>query len=147
MKYFTKEWYLSCQKRDVNRQSIDAAEAAYREASAKESIPDDLRKQFRFHDGKVQEIYEDGGDLVIRIRSAWTPVTKIILAGAEVKKRDPEVTTGAYWIYQELYRAVFNTFEGGEYQKQLGYEIHVLFCDRKNTPAELVVRCRNIRFE
>ena len=53
MRYLTKDWYMLCQTHpmpDELKKKLDGIAASYREAQAREKLPEKLRQDFMFHD-------------------------------------------------------------------------------------------------
>ena len=117
MRYLTKDWYILGQAYPMpeeRKRKWEAIIASYQEAQNKEALPDALRRNFMFHDGKVLEIAA-GADFIIQIRSPFSDYHKITFREASVKQEIPPM--GAVWLYQELYR----------HKSGNGYEAHILF--------------------
>ena len=154
MKYLDKKWYLECQKSAGDKNRIKAAITALNEAEIKHRIPENLKRDLCFHDGKViseetvrseAEPVFSGCDYILRINSPLNPHSVVIFRDALVKsERSPE---SAEWLYEEIYR----------HKSGNGYEIHILFisysgCDRhprEVLPSDLIemkVICQDVAF-
>ena len=106
MRYFTKEWYALCQeygstfhdkaRKAVLQKQLDAISEAYRRATERERLPQNMRESFTFHD----------------VNSPFSPYNRIIFRNAMVKQ--DIISIGSVWLYEELYHHA------------LGYEAHIL---------------------
>lgn len=137
MRYLTKEWYKLCQTwpmTDELRKRRDDISAAYRQAWEREQLPDHFNQNFMFHDGIVQKI-TTGTDFIIQIDSPFSNYHKITFLDAKVKQEPPP--TGAWWLYEELYRR----------KNSAGYEAHILFSKGADELFDTIVICRDILLE
>ena len=128
MRYFTKEWFLNCQTFPMTesmRKKADEAGDAYRFACEKEKLPDNLLKNFSFHDGVIREI-TSGTDYILSIDSPFSEYHTVIFRSALLKQEQPII--GAEWLYEELYR----------HKSGIGYEAHILFFSPSGAPHKKI---------
>lgn len=146
MRYLTKDWFIRTQTYPMPeglKKELDGIAASCQEAQNKELLPDALRRNFLFHDGKVLAI-TSGADCIVHIKSPFSGYHKITFLEASVKQEIPPV--GAVWLYQELYR----------HKSGNGYEAHILF-SKPSKPVhkkfltsdlfDMKIICKNILLE
>ena len=116
MRYFTKEWFLTCQNpiNENMREKPKEVSAAYHAACEREKLPEKLLEDFSFHDGVVSSITMNA-DCTLSICSPFSNYHTLIFRDAILKQDLP--TVGAEWLYEELYR----------HKSGIGYEAHILF--------------------
>lgn len=118
-----------------------------------EKIPEEIARNFSFHDGEIIYLEEADGDIVMLINEDYipyegqTPYTKVIFVGAKIIERDENLKferenieidgqncpTYPVWLYEELYKT------------KDGYEAHMLLSE--NDLCYLTIACRDIKFE
>ena len=140
MRYFTKEWYELCQERGRSfgsrkeaelQRRLDDRSAAFQQALKKENLPEELWREFCFHDGGICGIRE-GTDYIIEVDSPFSVYHKVTFCNAIVKR--DSIPVGAVWLYEVLYRHA------------LGYEAHIL-CDSSLGLRDTEIICTDILFE
>ena len=101
-------------------------------AQQAENIPENLRKQFGFHDCKVLSV-EKNKDIIILLDSSggFTEDNRLIFHDAKIIQEDKAID-GCWWIYEELYKT------------QDAYEAHMLFADETNSYIELTIVAKDI---
>ena len=140
MRFLTKDWYELMQRYgrpfDVKeaerlRKQLDIVSSDLQKAMDQESLPEELRKKFFFHDGEICNIQE-GADYILEISSPFSEYRRVMFCGAMVKQ--DRIPAGAVWLYEELYRHF------------LGYEAHIL-CWSSQGLRDTKIICTNILFE
>lgn len=141
MRYFTKEWYALCQeygstfhdkaRKAVLQKQLDAISEAYRRATERERLPQNMRESFTFHDGEILSIQFET-DYILTVNSPFSPYNRIIFRNAMVKQ--DIISIGSVWLYEELYHHA------------LGYEAHIL-CGSKSGLLDTKIICTEIIIE
>ena len=148
MRYLDKNWYLKSQKYPPDDETYEAVKAL-NEAEIKSGVPEELRRDLCFHDGKIiseetvqsgAEPIFSGSDYTLRIQCPYRQET-VTFRDAIVKTERPPI--GAEWLYEEVYR----------HKSGKGYEIHILleFPERRvpvhaSGLIEMKIVCRDITF-
>lgn len=121
MRYLDKNWFIKSQEYPPDG-NVDDALKALRAAEDKDGIPEKLRHDLCFHDGKVisEEIVQSGAepvfsgkDYILRLNCPSEHDTVIFRDTIVKAERSP---AGAEWLYEEIYR----------HKSGKGYEIHIL---------------------
>lgn len=135
MRYFTKEWFEYCQKRNADIEKMNEAGRNYLAALQGQDIPLSLHQSFSgFHDCLITACEASESDYILWIENCGhnKAETKVSFSDARVKKQDDSLD-GCEWLYSEIYR------------HYVGYEIHILFQKRKGLElVELIIQCRDV---
>ncbi len=136
----------------ANRRTFNKIEAEATAVLGQQSIPEEIRSQFCFHDANVLAIKRVGSDVELYLRKdgGWmddaTPYIKIIFKNVSHLDREKgfalrpkfdkwgNLGTSCVYLYDELY------------QNEDGYEVHMLFWTSKAL-RYLTIRSKDIQFE
>ena len=111
MRYMTKQWFAGRQTGETKNPA--QAPALAHAARVREQLPEELDRDFHFHDGTVLAV-KLGNDLTLDIKSAYSPHSRIVFMDALIRGGEPK--PGDTWLYEELYR----------HKSGRGYEAHML---------------------
>ena len=129
--YCTKEILKQLKSYSIkNNKKVHNALEEYTKAQQEQDIPEELKKQFGFHDCVVVNCKVDR-DVEISFNSSngFSEFKKVVFQDAKIIKQEKSLE-GSIWLYEELYCS------------QNGYEAHILFAS--DLSHELTISCKDI---